>query len=122
MRYYAKQARYVETKLIEAVDAIQSRSKEPPVIVIEADEGFEANEKDWGEATVRDIRVKGFAAMSLPGKDRLRPPAELNTVNTLRFVFNSYFDTRYPLLRNASHPELDFPYQLEEMRVRGLAR
>jgi len=122
MRYYAKQARYVETKLVEAVDAIQSRSKEPPVIVIEADEGFEASEQDWGEAAVRDMRVKGFAAMYLPGKDRLRPPVKLNTVNTLRFVFNSYFGTRYPLLRNASHPELDLPYQFEELPVRGLAR
>jgi hypothetical protein len=122
MRYYAKQARFVETKLLEAVDAIQARSKEPPVILIQADEGFEANEKDWGEATVRDMRVKGIAALCLPGKGKLRPPAKLNTVNTLRFVFNSYLGTHYPLLRNASYPELDLPYQFEEMRVRGLAR
>jgi hypothetical protein len=122
MRYYAKQARFVEAKLLEAVDAIQARSKEPPVIVIEADEGFEASEEDWSEATVRDMRVKGIAALYLPGMERVRPPEKLNTVNTLRFVFNSYFDTRYPLLRNASHPELDLPYQFEEMAVRGLAQ
>ena len=122
MRYYAKQARFVETKLLEAVDAIQARSKEPPVIVIEADEGFEANEKDWGETTVRDIRVNGIAGLYLPGKPKLRPPEELNTVNTLRFVFNSYFNTGYPLLKNASYPELDLPYQFEAMPVRGLAQ
>ena len=122
MRYYARQARFVETKLLEAVDAIQARSKQPPVIVLEADEGFEASDKDWSEATVRDIRVKGIAALYLPGKGRLRPPEKLNTVNTLRFVFNSYFDTRYPLLGNASYPELDLPYQFEEMPVRGLAQ
>jgi hypothetical protein len=121
MRYYAKQARFVETKLLEAVDAIQARSKEPPVIVLEADEGFEASEEDWSEATVRDVRVKGIVAMYLPGKPKLRPPEKLNTVNTLRFVFNNYFGTHYPLLRNASHPELDLPYQFEAMRVRGLA-
>ena len=120
MRYYAKQAGFVEKKLLEAIDAIQSKSKEPPVIVIEADEGFESNEKDWGEATMRDMRVKGIAALYLPGKDRIRPPEKLNTVNTLRFVFNTYFGTGYPLLRNASYPELDFPYQFEEMPVRGL--
>ena len=122
MRYYAKQAGFVETKLLEAVDAIQARSKEPPVIVIEADEGFEASEEDWGEATVREMRVKGIAALYLPGKPRLRPPEKLNTVNTLRFVFNSYFHTGYQLLANASYPELDLPYQFEEMRVRGRAR
>lgn len=122
MKYYARQARFVETKLLEAVDAIQARSKEPPVIVIEADEGFEASDKDWSEATVRDIRVKGIAALYLPGKGKLRPPEKLNTVNTLRFVFNTYFDTGYPLLKNASYPEGDFPYQFEAMPVRGLAR
>jgi hypothetical protein len=122
MRYYAKQARYIETKLLETTDAILARSKGPPVIVIQADEGFEASDKDWGEATVRDMRVKGFSALYLPGMPRLRPPEKLNTVNTLRFVFNNYFGTRYPLLRNASYPELDFPYQFKEMRVRGLAR
>jgi hypothetical protein len=121
MRYYVKQARFVETKMLEAVDAIQSQSKQPPVIVIEADEGFESNEADWGEAAVRDMRVKGIAALSLPGKPGLRPPEKLNTVNTLRFVFNNYLGTRYPLLRSASYPELDLPYQLEEIPVRGLA-
>jgi hypothetical protein len=120
MRYYAKQAQFVETKMLEAIDAIQAGSKEPPVIVLEADEGFEASEEDWSEQTVRDMRVKGIAALSLPGKDKLRPPGKLNTVNTLRFVFNNYFGTHYPLLPNASYPELDLPYQFEAMPVRGL--
>jgi hypothetical protein len=48
----------------------------------------------------------------------VRPPDRLNTVNTLRFVFNRYFHAGYPLLRNASYPEGDFPYQFEEMPVR----
>jgi hypothetical protein len=121
MRYYLEQLRFTQTKLLEAVDAIRARSKQPPVILILSDEGFEASEKDWGEATVRDIRVKGIAAFSLPGK-HVRPPRALNTVNALRFVFNRSFATHYPLLRSASYPELDFPYQFEEMRVRGVAK
>ena len=40
------------------------------------------------------------------------------TVNTLRLVFNRYFGTHYPMLRSASYPELDYPYQFEEMQVR----
>jgi hypothetical protein len=122
MRYYAKQAQFVEKKLLEATDTILAKSKQPPIILVQADEGFEANEEDWGEATVRDMRVKGIAALHLPGMDSLRPPQKLNTVNTLRFVFNNYLGTSYPLLRNASYPELDFPYQFKEMPVRGLAR
>ena len=118
MRYYVKQAKFTETKLLEATDAILAKSKEPPIIVLQADEGFEANEKDWGEAAVRDMRVKGISALHLPGMRGVRPPEQLNTVNTLRFVFNRYFGTRYPLLANASYPELDLPYQFEAMKVR----
>jgi hypothetical protein len=122
MRYYAQQARHTETLLLKAIDTIQAKSKQAPVILVLADEGFEANEADWGKAAVRDIRVKGIAAMSLPGMPGARPPDKLNSVNALRFVFNRYFDAGYPMLRSASYPEGDLPYQFEEMKVRGLAR
>jgi hypothetical protein len=119
MRYYAQQIRYTETLLLGAIDAIRHRSKRPPVILLQADEGFEGNEADLGEATVRDIRVKGLAAAYLPDMPEVRLPDKLNTVNTLRFVLDHYFGAGYPLLRNASYPESDFPYQFEEMKVRG---
>jgi hypothetical protein len=114
-------ATYTEGLLLKAIDTIQAKSKQPPAILLQADEGFEAYEGDWGEAAVRDIRVKGISAMYLPGMPSVRPPDKLNTVNTLRFVFNRYFDAGYPLLRNASYPEGDLPYQFAEMPVRGLA-
>jgi hypothetical protein len=122
MTYYLKQLRYVETLLLEAVDAIKARSNEPPVIVILSDEGFEGNEEVLGEETMRDIRVKGIAAFHLPGKPNATPPRKLNAVNAMRFVFNQTLGTRYPLLENASYPELDAPYQFEEMPVRGVAK
>lgn len=122
MTYYLKQLRYVETLLLEAVDAIKARSSEPPVIVILSDEGFEGNEEVLGEETMRDIRLKGIAAFHLPGKPNATPPRELNAVNAMRFVFNQTLGTRYPLLENASYPELDAPYQFEEMPVRGVAK
>jgi hypothetical protein len=67
---------------------------------------------------MRDIRVKGLIAMYLPGQRNARAPAPPNTVNTLRFVFNRYFGTHYPMLRSASFPEGDLPYQFKQMRVR----
>jgi hypothetical protein len=122
MRYYAQQARYTESLLLRAIDAIQSNSKQPPVILLQADEGFEGNDADLGEAAVRDIRVKGISAANLPGMPEARLPDKLNTVNTLRYVFNHYFEAGYPLLPSASYPEGDLPYQFEDMKVRGLAR
>jgi hypothetical protein len=118
MRYYLKQLRYLNGKLLEAIDAIQARSKRPPVIVLQADEGFQADEQTFSEAAMQQIRVKGLIALYLPGTGKKTVPEPANTVNTLRVVFNRYLGTHYPLLRSASHPELDFPYQFEEMPVR----
>jgi hypothetical protein len=118
MKYYLQQLRFLETKLLEAVDAIRDHSKTRPVIVIQADEGFDANPDTVGEAAQLDMRVKGLSALSIPGSRKVGIPQPPNTVNTLRFVFNRYFGTHYRLLRSASYPELDFPYQFKEMHVR----
>ena len=118
MKYFVRQSQFLETKLLEAADAILARSKAPPIIVIQSDEGFSANPDNFGETAMQNIRVKGLAALYLPGMRKARVPQPPNTVNTLRFVFNHYLGTHYPLLRSASYPELDFPYQFKEMRVK----
>jgi hypothetical protein len=117
MRYYLHQVRFLEGRLLRTIDAIRTRSSTPPVIVLQSDEGFQATGDVVSERTMQDIRVKGLVALSMPGKKKgiANPP---NTVNTLRLVFNRYFGTHYPMLRSASYPELDYPYQFEEMRVR----
>src|SRR6266550_2081972 len=118
MRYYLKQLRYLNGKLLGAVDAILAGSKRPPVVVIQADEGFQASDQTFGEAAMQQIRVKGLIALYLPGARKPGVPEPPNTVNTLRFVLNRYVGTHYPMLRSASYPEQDFPYQFEQMRVR----
>lgn len=118
MRYYLKQLQYLNRKLLEATDAILAHSKAPPIIVIQSDEGFQANPETFGEAAMRDIRVKGLSAFYLPGLGRARVPQKLNTVNSLRFLFNGYFGAHYKLLKNSSYPELDLPYQFQPMQVR----
>jgi hypothetical protein len=118
MKYYVNQVRFLNRELLATTDAILAQSRRPPIIVIQSDEGFEALPEDWGEATVRDMRVKGLSAFYLPGRARPRLPQKLNSVNSLRLVFNRYFGTQYPMLRSASYPELDAPYQFVPMRVR----
>ena len=118
MRYYLKQLQFLNRKLLEATDAILAQSKTPPIIVIQSDEGFQANPDTFGEAAARDIRVKGLSAFYLPGQDRTNVPQSINTVNSLRFLFNRYFGTHYKLLGSASYPELDLPYQYQPMHVR----
>jgi hypothetical protein len=121
MRYYLKQLRFVDRKLLETVDAINAGSKTPPIIVIQSDEGFESNPENFGEAAANDIRFKGLLAISMPGI-RAGVPRPPTTVNTLRYVFNKAFGTRYPMLKAKSFIEGDYPYQLEPTRVRGVAK
>jgi hypothetical protein len=120
MRYYLHQLQGLNQRLLDAVDAIQANSDIPPVILLMADEGFEGREAILGEATLLDVRVKGLLAMSLPGAGKPSVPQPPNTVNALRFVFNRYFGTDYPMLPSSSYPEGDpFPYQFtDELRVR----
>jgi hypothetical protein len=116
--YYLRQLQFTDRLLLGAVDQILARSKTPPVIVVQADEGFQANPEPFGEAAMNDIRVKGLSAFHLPGRGRAGAPQPPNTVNSLRFVMNRYLGTHYPMLRSASYPEGDLPYDFKEMRVR----
>ena len=117
MPYYLHQLQFLSRKLLSAVDAIQAHERRPTVIVIQSDEGFQADPETFGEPTMQQIRVKGLEALYLPGHPNAGTPRPPNTVNTLRFVLNHYLGTQYPLLPTHSYPELDYPYQFEEMRV-----
>jgi hypothetical protein len=117
MAYYLRQLKFVEGKLLQTVDRIRARSKEPPVIVIQSDEGFESA-GTFPEEVSRDIRVKGLVALSLPGVTGVSAPQPPNAINTLRYVYNRLFGTHYPMLRSASYPDGDFPYEWKAMRVR----
>lgn len=119
MRYYLHQLQGLNQRLLDAVDAIQANSDTPPVILIMADEGFEGRPAILGEAGMQDVRVKGLLAMSLPGAGKPSLPRPPNTVNALRFVFNRYFGTHYPMLPSRSYPEGHLPYQYtDELRIR----
>ncbi|MEA2425158.1 MAG: hypothetical protein QOH13_1568, partial [Thermoleophilaceae bacterium] len=107
--YYLQQLEMLNRKLLTAIDQIRAHAKTPPVIVIQSDEGFQANPTPFGEKAMLDIRVKGLSAFSLPGRDNVGLPSPPNTVNGLRFVFNQYLGTHYEMLRSASYPEGDYP-------------
>ena len=115
--YYVRQLEFLNHELLTAIDHIVASSKTPPVVVIQSDEGFQANPETWGTATMNDIRVKGFGAFLLPG---LAPgvPDPPTTVNSLRFVFNHYLGASWPMLAARSYPEGDYPYQYTPMQVR----
>jgi hypothetical protein len=117
-RYYRNQLEYVNALLLDAIDKIQAHSATPPVILVASDEGFQANDTPFGEKTMQDIRVKGIKAYALPGVPGKDVPSPPNSVNDLRFVFNHYLGTHYPMLPSRSYPEGDLPYDFTPIRVR----
>jgi hypothetical protein len=117
-RYYLSQLQFASHELLSAIDAIQAKSATPPVIIVQSDEGFQANDQSFGEEAMRQIRVKGLLALYLPGMKKAGVPQPPTTVNTLRFVFDHYLGARYPMLPAASYPEGDYPYQYEPMKVK----
>jgi hypothetical protein len=120
MKFFADQVRFVNQKVLESIDEILARSETPPIIILQADEGFESNEEVFGEDTMRDIRVKGLSAFYLPGKDASGLPQDLNIVNTFRYVFDLYFHTHLGILENHSYAEGEPAYNFDEViEVRG---
>jgi hypothetical protein len=75
-------------------------SASPPVIIIQADHGYD-------NASSSD-RMKILNAYYHPGIDQSLLYPSLSPVNTFRLVFNEYFNGNYPLL-----PDKSFfsPYQ-----------
>jgi hypothetical protein len=118
MEYYVGQLEYLQQQLLDSIDQILANAVTPPVIVLQADEGFEMNPDLFGEEATQDIRVKGIGAYYLPGLDPTAVSVPPNTVNALRFVFNQYLGTNYEILDSVSHLEGDFPYTFEEIPVR----
>jgi hypothetical protein len=118
MEYYVQQLQYVNQLLLDSLDQILANATTPPVVVIQSDEGFEVDPAVVGEAAAQDMRVKGLSVFCLPGKSQVGVPSPPNTVNDLRFVFNHYLDTSYPMLESVSYPELDLLYEFDEIRVK----
>jgi hypothetical protein len=116
--YYRDQLEYLNSLLLDAIDKIREQSSTPPVIVLAADEGFQANDTTFGEKTMQDIRLKGIKAYTLPGVPEGAMPSPPNSVNDLRFVFNHYLGTDYPMLPSRSYPEGDLPYDFKPIPVR----
>jgi hypothetical protein len=111
---YVQQLQHTGRELLDSIDAILANATTPPVIVLQADEGFSTEPDVFGEAAMMDIRVKGLSAFYLPGHEDAGVPIPPNSVNALRFVFNTYLGTSYEMLPSRSYAEGDLPYDFSQ--------
>ena len=109
---YTEQLIFVNRRLRATIDGILSRSKHPPVIILQSDHGpgFKLN-WDNPDLDCFSERLSIFSAYHLPGSDYSNFYEEMTPVNTFRMVFNEYFGTDLKLLPDESYfSTWDSPY------------
>jgi hypothetical protein len=119
---YIDQLIYINDQLKKLIDTLISKSKHPPIIILQADEGpfpynYRLNEKDfnWKNATKLELKQKMgiLNAFYLPNIENKIIYENITPVNTFRLVFNCYFNTNYDMLPDKSyaHYSEKFPYR-----------
>ena len=91
---------FANTKIQEVVDALIADSKTPPIIVIQADEGFRPKPQ-WRKENplARELHFGILNAYYLPGVDTNKVLYDsITPVNSFRIIFNAYFQTDFKIL------------------------
>ena len=124
---YINQLRCTNKKMTALIARILSRSKKPPIIIIQSDEGnFKIDEMnddgegvDWTKVSDEAIAVhmKILNALYLPDFDRKNFSAIHTPVNTFRLIFNYYFKTKFKMLPDRAYfiPHLNYPYRFYDI-------
>ena len=103
VRNYREQLLFVNDKMKRVVSQILAKSKEPPVIILQADHG-PGSRLDWdsAEKTYAKERLTILLAYYLPGGEKLPTQDDLSPVNIFRLVLNHCFDANLEFLPNES--------------------
>jgi len=110
---YLSQLIFISKKVEELVEEILSNSKEPPIIILQADHGKNFTGSDSEDILNKEGYYKDgfsiFNALYLPsgGNDLLYD--SISPVNTFRVVFNHYFGKDYELLKDRSFDSIFRP-------------
>jgi hypothetical protein len=103
-RQYVEQAEFLNSQLGPMIDSILKESKEPPIIILQADHG-PGMLTDFASAdnTCLAERFSPFSAYYLPGLDPQKIPDDITPVNLFRIIFDNYFDANLPMLENEQY-------------------
>lgn len=103
---YLKQLQCANKKITGVIHDILKKSKTPPVIILQSDEGpfpmknLISKDQSWSSATDTALREK-FPILNAYYFPNASPSAlydSISPVNSFRVLFNTYFDANYPLL------------------------
>lgn len=115
---YVKQLIFINGEVEALIDELLSRSKVPPIIVLQADEGPLEDQLDfssfkWQEASEAQLREKMriLNAYYLPNANTSGLYPSISPVNSFRLIFDLYFGADFALLPDKSYAySVDRPY------------
>ncbi|MCW3053374.1 MAG: hypothetical protein JWN14_2544 [Chthonomonadales bacterium] len=122
-RRYIAQLQYVNTRTLEAVDAILRQSKHRPIIIIQGDHGSRLN-LDWESLAKTDIKepFSNLNAYLAPDNVRRDLTDKITAVNSFRIVLTDAFGAKLPRLPDRSYYSTEsHPYNFTDITER-LAR
>jgi hypothetical protein len=102
---YINQVQFVNQMILPIIQGIIENSKKPPIIILQGDHGLDV-----------DNRVKILNAIYLPGKGRDDFYPSISPVNTFRVIFNNYFGTNLPLLKDQTYNSVDATKMVLELK------
>jgi hypothetical protein len=123
-RNYRRQLDFISNKAAESVQAILSKSEEPPIIVLCSDHGSEF-EIDWDHPENSNLpeRMANFEALCLPGDTIKMVYPTMTNVNIFRVIFDYYFGANLPLLPDLSYFSAEStPYKFFLVPMNGPVR
>ena len=117
---YINQLVYTNTLIKDLIDTIMNKSRIPPIIVLQADEGpfpvrYREQEEtfDWRTAEKSELKTKSLIlnAYYLPGFDTTCLYSDISPVNSWRLILNHYFNENFEklpdecwMIQDESHP------------------
>lgn len=114
---YRRQIQYVNTLVLETVDAILKRETIPPLIILQGDHGPGAY-LHWGslENTLPAERFGILSAYYFPNQDYTRLYPAISPVNSFRVLFNQFLKADYALLPDRHYySSWSFPFDFVEV-------
>ena len=122
-RRYIAQLQYVNTRTLEAVDAILRQSRHRPIIIIQGDHGSRLN-LDWESLAKTDIKepFSNLNAYLVPDNVRRDLTDRITAVNSFRILLTDAFGAKLPRLPDRSYYSTEsHPYEFTDITDR-LAR
>lgn len=113
---YIEQLIFTNEKVKDLIDKLISNSEDPPIIILQADEGpfprrYRLNTLNfnWNQASKAELSQKMgiLNAYYLPHIDKNVLYPSITPVNSFRLIFNQYFNTHFELLPDKCYAFVD---------------